>query len=128
MSLAGLRHRVEDADAAEQRCRAAVADRRRLAGLALAAVHRAAEDVGLRTTDGVHRSPEVSGRRRVGDVAELPAEPAVDDPVEALPRELEVVALHVDGPRLVADDVDTALDAADQLVGRGAVRRGLQRD
>ena len=40
-------HGVEDADAAEQRRRAAVADRRDLARLALAAVERAAEHVGL---------------------------------------------------------------------------------
>ena len=105
----GLLDRVEDPDAAEQRRRAAVADRRDLAGLALAAVERAAEHVGLRAADGLHGVPEVGGRGLVGDVAELAGQPAVLDLVEPLAGELEVVPLHVDRPALVADDVDAVL-------------------
>src|SRR6202007_2811573 len=85
---------VEDADAAEQRRRAAVTDRRDLHGLALAAVEGAAEDVGLRAADRLHRVPEVGRNRLVGNVAELAGQPAVGDLVEALAGELEVVPLH----------------------------------
>src|SRR5690606_38213008 len=94
-SLARLLQGVEDVDAAEQRRRAAVADRRDLPRLALAAVERAAQHVRLRAADGLHGVPEVGGGRLVGDVAELPGQPPVLDPVEPLPGELEVVALHV---------------------------------
>src|SRR6185437_7855657 len=73
---------------------AAVADRRHLAGLALAAVERAAKDVGLRPADGLHRVPEVGGRGLVGGVAELAGQPAVVDQEEPLAGELEVVPLH----------------------------------
>ena len=99
-------------DVLEQRRRAAVAHRRHLAGLGLAAVEGAAEHVGLRAADDRHRAPEVRRRRLVGDVAQLTGQPAALDPVEPLAGELEVVALHVDRPALVADDVDAALDAA----------------
>ena len=47
------------------------------------------------------------------------------DAVEALPGELEVVALHVDGPALVADDVDAAVDPGDELLGAWPVRAGV---
>ena len=87
-------------------------------GLGLAAVERAAEHVGLRPADGRHRAPEVRRRRLVGHVAQLAGEPPVLDPVEPLAGELEVVALHVDRPALVADDVDAALDAGDEVLGR----------
>ena len=105
----------------------AVAHRRHLPRLALAAVERAAEHVGLRPADGLHRPPEVGGRRLVGDVAQLAGQPAVLDLEEPLPGELEVVALHVDRPALVADDVDAAVDPRDELLGRRAVGGRLQR-
>src|SRR5918998_798069 len=127
-SSTGLLDGVEDVDALEQRHRAAVADRGDLPGLGLAAVEGAAEHVGLRAADDAHRAPEVRRRRLVGHVAQLPGEPAALDPVEALAGELEVVALHVDRPALVADDVDAALDAGDDLGGGGAVGCRLQRD
>src|SRR3569833_4222747 len=127
-SLAGLLDRVEYVDAAEERGRRAVAHRRDLPRLALAAVESPAEDVRLRAADGLHGVPDVGGHRLVGRVAELAREPSLLDPVEALAGELEVVALHVDRPALVADDVDAAVDTGDQLLGGGAVRRGLERD
>ena len=97
--------------------------RRDLAGLRLAAVEGAAEHVRLRAADRLQRAPELGRRRLVRDVAQLADEPAAADLVEALAGELEVVALHVDRPALVADDVDAALDAGDELLGRRAVRR-----
>src|SRR5918911_827935 len=127
-SSPGLLHGVQDVDLLEQGHRAAVADRGDLPGLGLAAVERAAEEVGLRSADDAHRAPEVRRRRLVGHVAHLTGEPAALDAVEALAGELEVVALHVDRPALVADDIDAALDAGDDLLGRRAVGRRLQRD
>src|ERR687893_1163711 len=127
-SSTGLLDGVEDVDALEQRHRAAVADRGDLPGLGLAAVEGAAEHVGLRAADHAHRAPEVRRRRLVGHVAQLAGQLPALDPVEALAGELEVVALHVDRPALVADDVDAALDAGDDLRGGGAVLRRLQRD
>src|SRR5918998_2776591 len=127
-SSPGLLDGVEDIHALEQGHRAAVAGRGDLSGLGLAAVERAAEQVRLRAADDAHRAPEVRRRRLVGHVAQLAGEPAALDPVEALTGELEVVALHVDRPALVADDVDAALDAGDDVGGGGAVGCRLQRD
>ena len=101
--------------ASEQRRRATVADRGHLTRLTLAAVHRASEHPGLRSADRFQRAPEVRRRRLVGDVPQLPGELPVPDQEEPLTGELEVVALHVDRPAVVADDVDAALDPADQL-------------
>src|SRR6185437_2312039 len=126
LNLFSFLGRVEDPDLAEQRGGRAVAHRGNLPGLALAAVEGAAEQVRLRAADRLHRVPEVSRRRLVGDVLELPVQPAVPDPEEPLPGELEVVALHVDRPRLVAEDVDAVLDPRDQVVRRRPVRGGLQ--
>src|SRR5581483_2215061 len=86
-SFVALLDGVEDADAAEPRAGAAVAHRRDLSGLTLAAVERATEDIGLRAADGVHRAPEVRRRRLVRDVAQHPVEAAVADPEEALAGE-----------------------------------------
>ncbi len=97
-----------------------MADRGDLPRLALAAVEGAAEHVGLRAADRLHRVPEVRRGRLVGDVPQLAVEAAVPDPEEPLPGELEVVPLHVDRPGLVAEDVDAGLDAGDQVVGRRA--------
>src|SRR5579859_8064568 len=94
-----------------------MADRGDLTGLALAAVEGAAEHVGLRPADGLHRTPEVRGGGLVGDVTQLAVEPPVPDPEEALAGELEVVPLHVDRPALVAQDVDAVLDAGDEVGG-----------
>ena len=66
---------VEDRDPAEPGGGAAVRHRRDLPGLALAAVERAAEQVGLRAADGVHRPPEVGRGRLVGDIP-APGRPA----------------------------------------------------
>ncbi len=82
---------------------------RYLAGLGLAAVEGTAEDIGLRTRDGRHGTPEVGGRRLVGDVPQLTRDAPVLDLEEPLTGELEVVALHVDGPGAVPDDVDAAV-------------------
>ena len=119
---------VEHVDAAEAGRRAAVAHRRDLPRLGLPAVHRAAEHPRRRAAEAVERAPEVRGGGLVGDVAQLPGEHAVLDPEEALAGELEVVALHVDRPGLVADDVDAALDARDEVVGGDVLPGGLQRD
>src|ERR671916_1417384 len=127
-SSPGLLDGVEDVHALEQGHRAAVADRGHLPGLGLAAVERAAEQVRLRAADDAHRAPEVRRRRLVGHVAQLAGEPAALDPVEPLAGELEVVALHVDRPALVADDVDAALHAGDDVGGGGAVGCRLKRD
>src|SRR5690606_37081132 len=111
--------RVEHVHAAEPGGRAPVAHRGHLPRLGLAAVHRPVQLPGRRPAHGVHRPPEVGGGGLVGHVAQLPGEPAALDAVEALAGELEVVALHVDRPGLVADDVDAAVDARDQLVDGG---------
>src|SRR6476661_2954783 len=81
-SSAGLLHGVEDVDVLEQGRGAAVAHRRHLPRLALAAVHRPAQHVGVRAADDRHRAPELRRRRLVGHVAELAGEPAALDPVE----------------------------------------------
>src|SRR3977135_4310211 len=90
-SLTGLLARVEHGDAAKQRRRASVTDRRDLTGLRLAAVQRSPERPRRGATDGLHRTPEVGGGGLVGDVAELPGQDAALDAVEPLPGELEVV-------------------------------------
>src|SRR3712207_613736 len=127
-SSPGLLHGVQDGHVLEQRHGAAVADRGDLPGMGLAAVEGAAEQVGLRAPDDPHRAPEVRRRRLVGHVAQLTGELPALDPVEALAGELEVVALHVDRPALVADHVDAALDPGDDVGGRGTVGGRLQRD
>jgi hypothetical protein len=104
-----------------------VADRRDLAWLPLAAVERAAEHVGLRPADRLHRVPELRRRRLVGGVPQLAVEPAVPDPEEPLAGELEVVPLHVDRPGLVADDVDAVVHPGDELAGVRAVGGRFQR-
>src|SRR5215472_6626582 len=121
-----LLRRVENADPAEHRRGAPVAYRRGLAGLALAAVERAAKDVCLRAADRLHGVPELGGGRLVGDVAQLAVQPPIGDLVEALAGELEVVPLHVDRPALVAGDEDPVLDTRDQLLGGRAAVRGPQ--
>ncbi len=103
-----------------------MADRGDLTGLGLAAVERAGQQERLRSADRLHRAPEVGRGGLVGDVPQLPGQPAVLDPVEPLPGELEVVTLHVDRPGLVADHVDAALDPADQRVQGRATRGRLQ--
>src|SRR6478735_10618852 len=123
-----LPRRVENVHAAEPGSWAAVRDRGHLAGLTLAAVEGAAQPVGLWTADTVHRPPEVGGGGLVGHVADLPGQPAAADPVEPLPGELEVVPLHVDRPRLVADHVDAVLHPGDQVLRGAAGRVGLQAD
>src|ERR1700691_4679944 len=128
MPLVPFFRSVEHPHRAEERGRRPVAHRRHLPGLALPAVERPAQDVRLGAADRLHRVPEVGRRRLVGHVLELAVEAAVPDPVEPLARELEVVPLHVDRPRLVAEDVDAVLDAGDQLVGRRAVLGRLQGD
>src|ERR1039457_1274519 len=95
-----------------------MADGGDLARLSLTAVERAAEHVGLRAADGVHRAPEIGRGGLVGDVAQLAAEVSRADLVEPLAGELEVVALHVDRPALVADDIDATLDTRDEFFGR----------
>src|SRR3954452_1698524 len=118
---------VENSHTAEERARAAVADRGGLTRFPLAAVERAAQHVGLWSSDRFHRPPEVRRRRLVGDITNHAVELAAADAVEPLAGELEVVALHVDGPRLVADDVDAVVDPGNQLLGRRPVGSGLQR-
>src|SRR4051812_45926018 len=121
-------HGVEDAYAAEQRRGTAVTDGSDLTRLTLAAVEGAAEQIGVGPTDGFHRAPEVGRRCLVGNISQLADEPALADLVKALPGELEVVALHVDRPALVADDVNAPVNRRDQLVQTRAPRRRLQRD
>ena len=120
---------VEDPHVADEGRGAAVAHRRHLAGLALAAVEGPAEQVGGLAAHRLHRAPEVGRGGLVGDVAELAGQPAVLDPEEALAGELEVVALHVDRPALVAHDEDAPVHPGDQLLGGRAVTGSrLQRD
>ena len=52
----------------------AVADRRNLTRLRLAAVECAAEDVRVGSTDDSHRAPEVGGGGLVGDILHLAGE------------------------------------------------------
>ena len=84
-----------------------------------------AEDVGLRSADGLHRTPEIGGRGLIGHVPQLSGQLAALDLEEPLPGELEVVPLHVDGPALVAQDVDAVFHLADQVRGGRAGRGGL---
>src|SRR3954464_12617873 len=98
---------VEHVDTAEQRRRAAVADRRNLSRLRLAAIERAAEPPRRRAADSLHRTPEVGGDGLIGHVAKLPVQLPVADAEKSLPGELKVVSLHVDRPALVAENVDT---------------------
>src|ERR1039457_6010165 len=100
---------VEDPHSPHEHRGAAMADRCDLSWLALAAVERAAEHVRLGAADGLHGVPEVRSGRLVGHIAQLAGKPAVLDLVKPLAGELEVVPLHVDGPALVAEDVDAAL-------------------
>ena len=71
---------------------------------------------------GLHGAPEVGRRRLIRDVLHLPGQLPALNPVEPLPGELEVVALHVDRPALVAHDVDAAVDPGDQVLGARARR------
>ena len=73
----------------------------------------------------LERAPEVRRRRLVGNVLHLPRQLAPANPVEALPGELEVAPLHVDGPALVPDDVDTVVDATDELLGGRTLGAGV---
>ena len=74
---------------------------RHLPGLALPAIERPAEHVGGSPPDGLERTPELRRLRLVGDVLQLPGEPPALDAVEALPGELEVVALEREQADLV---------------------------
>ena len=103
-----------------------MADRGHLTGLGLAAVERTAEPPRRRTADGLHRVPEVGGGGLVGHIADLAVEFAAADAEEALAGELEVVALHVDRPALVPDDVDAVVHPGDQVGGAQIPLPGLQ--
>src|SRR3954451_22074177 len=107
---------VQDPYVAEQCRRTAVTDGGHLSGLRLAAVERPAEHPGAGPADRLHGPPELRRRRLVRRVADLAGERAVPDREEPLAGELEVEALHVDRPRLVADDVQPAFDPPDQVV------------
>src|SRR5580704_18422701 len=98
--------RVENVHAAHEDRGAAVGHGRDLARLALAAIECTTQHPGRCAADGFHGAPEVRRRRLVGHVLELAGQLSVLDAVEALPGELEVVTLHVDGPALVAHDVN----------------------
>src|SRR6202020_3229293 len=91
--------------------RAAVRDRRHLSRLALAAVERAAEHPGGCATHGLHGAPEVGRGGLIRDILHLAGQLPALNPVEALTGELEVVALHVDRPALVAHDEHAPVDA-----------------
>ena len=112
-SVTPFRTSVEHVDSSEQRRRAAVTDGRHLTGLRLAAVERPTEAPGRLPANGFHRVPEVGRRRLVGDIAQLAVQPAVADPEEPLPGELEVVALLIDGEAAVALHVDAVVGGAD---------------
>src|SRR5271156_6528367 len=105
-----------------------MADRGHLTGLSLAAVVRASESPGRRPADGFHRIPEIGGGGLIGDVANLPVQSSMADAVEPLPGELKVIALHINRPGSVADDVDAVVDAGDQVGGGMVLGAGLQRD
>ena len=51
----------------------------------------------------------------VNHVTQLPDDAAILDFEEALPSELKVVPLHIDGPRLIAHDVNTAFHASNEI-------------
>src|SRR3954467_956321 len=117
---------VQHVDAAEQCRRAAVRNRCDLPWLTLAAIEGAAEDVGLRAANRLHGTPEIGRGRLVGNVSKLSDDAPVLDPVELLPGELEVEALHVDRPGPITQDVDAPLDVADQLLGARPLRCRLK--
>ena len=116
MALIVLPLGVEDRDIAKARRHRAMGDRRGLHRLALAATEGPAEIACRAVAEPVHRIPELLGLRLVGDVAQHGAALAVLDLVEELPAELEIVALLVDAPAAVPDDVDPVLDPGDEIV------------
>src|SRR5262249_3398447 len=105
----------------------AVRDRGELGGLPLSAEDRAAEIIGGLVAKRVERVPEIRSPALIGDVAQHLAPLAVLDLVEQLAGELEIVALLVDAPAAVADDVDAVLDAGEEVIERRGFRIGLQR-
>ena len=122
-SSAAFRPSVEYVDAAEQRRRAAVADGGDLAGLRLAAVEGAAELPGGRPPTASIEPQKSVVVAWYATSRSCPSSRPSADAVEPLTGELEVVALHVDRPGLVADDVDAVLDTGDQVVGAAVGRR-----
>src|SRR5690606_18424625 len=86
---------VDDGDIPVARGHAAVRDRVRLARLTLAVVERAADPVGARAADQIHRVPELRRSKLIRHVAEHLADLAIHDLVEYLPAELCVVSLLV---------------------------------
>src|SRR6516225_9102187 len=104
-----------------------MADRGHLTGLGLAAVVRPTQLPSRRPANCFHRIPEIDRGGLISDVANLPVQAPVADPVEPLTGELKVVALHVNRPGSVADDVDAVVDAGYQVSGASVLRAGLQR-
>src|SRR5271156_5227961 len=120
----GLSAGVEQPHAAHENRWAAVRHRRHLTRLALATVEGATEHPGGLATHGLHGAPEVGRRGLIRHVLHLPGQLPALNAVEALPGELEVVALHVDRPALGAHDVDATVDAGDEVLGARAVGPG----
>src|SRR5215208_5253842 len=100
-------------------------NRRGLAGLALAAVECTAQHIRRIVAHCLQRAPEVGGCRLIGNVLDLSGKLAALDPEKPLAGELEVVALHVDRPGFVPDDVDTPVYRGDQLLNRWTARPRL---
>src|SRR5688572_29637264 len=97
---------VEDVDLPEERRRTPMRHGRNLSGLSLATIERATKHIGRRSANGLQRVPEVCCARLVGDVLHLPDDLAAAHLKELLTGKLKVIALHVDRPALVADDVE----------------------
>src|SRR5262249_5610090 len=119
---------VEHVDAAEARGRRAMRDRRALPRLAFAARERAAEMIGGAVAKAVHRVPERLVLGLIGEMHHQRTALAVADLVPELAAELEVPPLLVDAPAAVADDVDAAVDAGDQVVDARRLQVRPQRD
>src|SRR5215211_7258631 len=101
--LASFSLGIQHIDPAKQRRWTAVRHRCDLSRLPLAAIEGATEDIGVRVANGLHRAPEICCRRLIGNVLQLAGQLAFLDVKKPLPGELEVVTLHIDRPRLVAD-------------------------
>src|SRR5688572_31851870 len=110
--------RGQDVHLPEPGRRASMAHGVHLAGLALAVVVGAVHFVGIRSAEAVAAVPELHRIALVGDVAQHAAPLASLDLPRPLTRELEVVALLIDGVRAAGVDEEPVVDAGDQVLHR----------
>src|SRR6185436_18744825 len=106
----------------------AVRHRGDLLGLALSAVERAAEMILVLPAQAITCVPEIDRVPLVRHVPQHLADLAIFDLVKNLPRELEIVALLVNAPTPVAQNVNAILDLRAQLLDRNFLFARLKRN